>query len=558
MCRDIDHGGRRCPSDNSTARRARRYAAKAAQAGGTSGASSVRPVPKPAPVVEKTDAEKIRDRATTLRTGLDDVDAANQSLLEFSRQLARENRYDHDVFAAKLREERERLAEQLPGGIIQTDSDSHTVTVDWGVVEREITEIGAQTDAWLDEQLTDQVAARNAAVAAKAAAEDELKKMKPLNDEKAAELKSGSSDEAVESQERYRQWLQETITPIEERMQDARAQIRAAEDAYFARKRELLGELRPMGGTLEWTTAGVSTPKRVDAHIQKAASMLPADWIDRSARAVEDGRAKPLRVRESTTRAHYCASKEITRRETTEKIVWSPPSIIAEYENNPTPYREVIYEDQMTQEQLEQRRDYYADHLPTRSYDVAWPGQMDWGTGRTVVNEDGTLNVTGRAAAGWERHEYTDSDGEERLCWRRPKKEVNTWRESGNAELTIPKGAEESSTALHELTHRCEDVHPRLGFLEAEFLRRRTTGEDGRRQPLEPYYKGARGEAVRPDSFIDRYIGKDYGTTRYHEVLSVGHEVALYGRSGGFGKIDESGRKDDDHHAFVLGTLLAG
>ncbi|MCZ4326732.1 hypothetical protein [Brachybacterium paraconglomeratum] len=340
-------------------------------------------------------------------------------------------------------------------------------------------------------------------------------------------------------------------------------------ETYYRRKRELLAEIRPMGGTLEWTTGGVSTPKRVDAAIQRAASMLPADWIARSNATGEVGHGRrlyPVRVRESTTRNHYVEHRAISKKEVlldmaVREIDTDPESYSIELESDPRVA--VVAQDKLPEKYVGVMQEQ--NLVVVQKFEVAFPGGRDWSSGRQIVRDDGQLALSGRAAAGWEQHEYVDSTGEKRRCWRRPRKRTHTSRSYGMAELTIPKGSTDSPTALHELTHRCEDSVPEIGRREAAFKRRRTTNADGTRQPTEAYHPRLTRERVRPDNFLDRYIGKDYGRDdRFHEVMSVGNEIALYGQLGGFGKLKEGrapllGRRsveDDDHHAFVLGTLL--
>lgn len=113
----------------------------------------------------------------------------------------------------------------------------------------------------------------------------------------------------------------------------------------------------------------------------------------------------------------------------------------------------------------------------------------------------------------------------------------------------LPGAKKGDGVAIHELMHRMEYSNPILQKLEAAFYDRRTMGEDLR--PMGPGYDS--WEKFRPDRFAEKYMGKDYRTTRNSpggleawELLTMGAQFMFSGRRD---------RLDLDYVRFVLGAL---
>lgn len=479
--------------------------------------------------------EGLRDRAGELRRSLAGSLAASQDCVDHLHQHGGE----------LSREEAEAILDRhgVEHGIMEflvRPNGSVVPTVSMERYEREATALGKKADEWMDREL---VAEKEAHTVAAAAYQDAVVNTDPDN--------IGASRLAVKA---------------------ARERMFEAGMAYYGRKRALAGQLRENGQDLVWTTGDTVTPARVGETIQHSANLLPKDWIDNSNRLSTDEevaknptrarRVFPVRVRESSGRNHYMAQSYVTKRETGVQEFFadtSNPRNRRLLESSPR------YSIVPVEEYNENQRQFGANGTTVlvREYDVATgPSLYSKGTGVGVLDENGNFRLTGRAAAGWEKHDYTDANGMPRTAWRKPKVSTATTRQYGVAELTIPKGAGRkgghSSTATHELIHRCEDTNPTIGLMEAEFVKRRTTDANGVREPLQRYYGK---EVVRPDDFIDRYVGKEYKGTPFHEVMSVGTEATFYGSHGGFAKLRDpvlrnQAREDDDHHAFVLGTYM--
>ena len=129
------------------------------------------------------------------------------------------------------------------------------------------------------------------------------------------------------------------------------------------------------------------------------------------------------------------------------------------------------------------------------------------------------------------------------------------------AELTT-NGAR--NVTVHEMAHRIEEQTPAIAAACHAFLARRTEGLD----PTVYNTSIRRGrrvvEKVREDSFVDPYIGRDYGPDQPHtEVFSVGMEALVTGGFGGLinspeaGWADQQRRADPEHRQLLLALLAS-
>jgi len=110
----------------------------------------------------------------------------------------------------------------------------------------------------------------------------------------------------------------------------------------------------------------------------------------------------------------------------------------------------------------------------------------------------------------------------------------------------------DAAVAIHELAHRMEDVVPGLAQMETAFYERRTANSPLKNlNQIYPSagYKG--DERARPDEFFSAYVGKDYGSKRFYEVMSMGMQAVAKGDHG----TNAPDRIDHDYAAFVFGAL---
>lgn len=566
MCRACSAGGRRCPGDTSEARRARRYAA----AGKTDPRlkDSIRGTPPAVadgeaatatPEHDLSTPEGIRDRAQELRTMRE---GASKGLNECIEHM-RENGGALDMETAQGIMHKHGVSDDIVK-YVEGQNGMVLPIVAMDQYERESTALGQKADQWLDGELSEQTIAYEEALSDWTHADMAYR-----------DIKAGDAVRAEGGLARLRDADAERARTY--------AAVQDKKDAYYARKRELMGQLRENGQELEWTTVGTSTPARVNETIQASAKFLPKDWITSSNHmSTEAEVAKnrygsnpvlPVRVRESVSRNHYSPRNYVTKRETRPDRSFYEKGLAEKVDIYSSPRYGVVPEEEWSEND---RRFASPGDVLVQKYHVARGPSFSNDPGANVLDSEGNFALKGRAASGWQQHTYTDSEGQEQTCWRKLATKTDTNREYGVAELTIPKGQGRKggpdSTATHELIHRCENTNPSIPQMESAFLERRTTDANGVREPLQPYYhktveRGGKtrsvpsDEKVRPDDFIDRYVGKDYPGGQFHEVMSVGSEAAFHGSHGGFGKtpdprLRQPARRDDDHHSFVLGTYL--
>lgn len=122
------------------------------------------------------------------------------------------------------------------------------------------------------------------------------------------------------------------------------------------------------------------------------------------------------------------------------------------------------------------------------------------------------------------------------------------------------------SDTTHELGHRMEVANPHLARVCREFVRRRASDDNGD-MPRPIRYRRDKQD-VYPDNFVSAYVGKLYGDAPHTEVLTTGMEALFHGRYGageGLGTAtDDYDRSDGsrmlaadrDHLNMVLGLLL--
>lgn len=279
-----------------------------------------------------------------------------------------------------------------------------------------------------------------------------------------------------------------------------------------------LQEQRPMGPPPAGITTHPDSDSRALSRIDAAACYYPQDWVERS-----NTRDVPLLVSHTNGRAVYRANSPITSWRTEmvaqERLVTDVPDD-AEVIGRPVPALQV------------------GDTL------VAAEGEHD----------DAVLAYRVKVPVESARMRLQVADqievARDRVGW-------------------VAGGV---SGGIHELGHHMESLHDdRLTSLGQAFLARRTTA-GGSRQPLTGYHQcgddrapsspaalGAAGEEggaewVRPDGFVDPYVGREYSHRQHTEVFSTGMEGTFAGRFGGL--VGRGGyRPDVEHRHFTLGVL---
>lgn len=338
----------------------------------------------------------------------------------------------------------------------------------------------------------------------------------------------------------------------------ARFHPEEAEKDHFATEqrlsqacREIIAEIRPVGGTL---TPSEFSRKEEAGKLQETVGMhYPSSWIEASESA---GR---LAIKVAHDRGHYVPQEP--------------------YDSDDIDATLDVYKSCLLAEQAAQHihsklsEDGDVESATLAGYPFASNGlSLQVLSHKIRVPFNPSKDVMGAAGVpvgdGWNYgfiiDELSALDTSGKKWYRiktRPGQYVST--------LYVPPIGESESTALyhHEFCHRIEDTlgvkddrgRTILHRLQEAFLRRRTIRVDGTREPL--VNLGARTfdfekiELGRPSDFMIAYVGKEYITSYAREVLSVGAEAMLENRFGSFHGLGGKGKKDLDHRGFTLGIF---
>ena len=532
MCRSTAEGGRRCPCDNDARRRRRQRAAYALR---RAAASSVTALTPPSPA-DPTPAA-----------------SAGPTLEDCQVKVAQA--------AAAIQDAK---------GIVYQDANGWMQPTDPGLAaENAVRDAGRLLAARADELITPQLS--------ELGTDPELLALagEPARDRQHyAELVNARADAAVAARNAYFEthkdidgwtpWedktyttLRDDMTPLlDERGLLARDQSRWDEkeaQIYAEAHLQVLSEQRQMGPRdgQPLALANGSTKAAREA-IHTATAYYPTDWIDRHNTLVAGKQRRQLLVTATSARAHYISETVATIKETRDVSEYKyvaadkkPPRNTDP--NQPAPevwvYRRHRY-DWRKREAVPfgplLEAHYSAEQI------AAGEPERD---GATRVRRYTTRSTKAMSTKAKVSRITVDSDP--------------TWNGAG------------VSTAMHELGHHMDDMHPVHWELAEAHIAQRTTNPDGTREQLVGYLKETRrgpshqgalldsmrrgNEWVRPDGFISSYMGKPYPTASHAtELFSTGME-GLFG--GGYGKFAGSGtrysRPDPEHRAFMLGLLAS-
>lgn len=507
MCRGTDHGGRRCPGDNSAAR-LRRYhnqRARSAYAGtDLQDPRHVEPESPPDPVDEAWERHyQARENLRNLLAGdagAEEITAATFEVGDSLRMIA-EVKYgapsDEEVSAqVKDLDERE-------GHILDTRRAKHVAQIKH--ISQEVAKYVKAEDA-----ASPSFASDRALLRMREADPESFEQMMSLEEELRNSFNSYSTSYREHRAAVVNGFVQARAAAYRQALQDSGVAFHSAD----------------VGASL--TTE--RTTGKARAVMSEALGNVPQTWVDASNLSVEDG-GPPLRVWQSKRRAHYVSLKykKAAMETVNGRIVdrgskgaeWTPELGTLEfYELTKTPPDNLtVY---CPQRPLEEGEWY---QIP-----------LDWDLrGRDKPDGEGWQETVINGKRAWYRHDL-NPDGQ-------------GWRQE--AEITIPhardaRDKKPQSVALHEFSHRTEDVLPDAARISQAFLEARTKDEA-------PTWLGEgyqKSEVTRRDNFSNPYVGKYYkgGGT---EVLSMGMEELWYGRHGGF--ICEA--EDAHYRAIILGSM---
>lgn len=540
MCRDKNHGGRRCPHDNSEARR-RRY----------NNASMRKAYGADSPTLEKA---RVVDDVATVSPVVTVVPPSPEVVIAEARDLAASE-------TARLKEEGalEGVPAQRKIGAMVAD----VATRKYGAPTSE--DIKNELDAIRAQQVQkmEEASAVNAAAVQKMvgyAREHSLNEgenmdqrsplsayfelaaaNRPIDPERRIELRRILTDESVDLGELRLKNAEETDAKSKE-LFDKRAK------AYVSALEDIGVEFHEPGSGL----GHVQGTKKVVKSLDEGIRYVPASWVEAS-HVRSQLKSSPLVVKSSKRRAHY----------TDETVTFSKKEI-------------PIISSTLTDERFDPKADVhsreyyeYVEPMPEGGYKIeganythqgySWTtlpeGQKEWVTRRLEwrTSEEKPRGRGWKPAEireqKWDPETGTWSEDGLKKSWYRERHQRITTDVSRNAEITLPDNDRTKAVAIHEFSHRSETSKPVLFDLGVKFRKSRMT--EG--ETVVNVSPGARTpELGVADKFNEIYSGRVYPTGNT-EIISTGMEQLFYGSYGGF--TSAGGHDDDDYRDFMLGTI---
>ena len=544
MCRSKDHGGRRCPSCSPERRSAYRRALKARRDAEVeiasinsksliepetaSEASSVETVSSPASVYNAEDFFGVKELLNGFRLNPDyreEVVEAFGGEADFARHVGK----------VMANEAMSRIGFDAEEERIRYRDDIDVANEDYEAAFEEMDVINSRIDA-----ITEQ--AREEAKA------DPNNPLYPTIEHRI--MSNPEHKELLDASQRYLDMVNNMAPVVTGQTYPERTKKRLAElaDSY----RDVLSEVRTMGGSHVWDKG---SDKDAVKTFNSALKDFPTDWIDSSTYS----NMPPPLVRSSKKRAHYSHEKILQKKEVVPQVTFvsslkeieTRPGLVLNRDENGEP---------VTVEVFDENADTSSGDMSTwtkTSYSATVCATSTPMPG-SFTDED--MKSSKPKGKGWELHRYTDYNGAQKVCWRRPKKTSQVVGEIALAPeiLTsvdhteiIDGKTDTDSTARHEFAHRSEYMVDGIVEAEKEFLESRTTGEK-----LTRIYKG-REEKGYKDHFVHHYMGKVYSDGKNYEIMSTGVEGLFCGRFGGFMGLSNDGIQDEDMRNFVLGVLAS-
>jgi len=534
MCRDNDHGGRRCPNDNSDARRRRRKAA------------AVKVDYKP---IKPANGALIELPPETPLKSIKAIKAEAEQLRELLHQPPLEDQNEQDKIDSALEERVTRLgiamgvmAEKKAGWKLEEHKKEWDYfSPDFEKVSDELTAARSE-ETQIHRQIVRLEVKMDTLGAHGEGYQEMEEELKELNIIKAAAKEREKAAQAA--------W------DIEDKKDDERRKKLVADDQERLRSAyiSMIAAVRPLGGEVKH---GQSDDEAVELITETVGKNYPSAWIEASNQADDD-----MRIKISEGRPHY--NEEAIQHEVTEGGVEQPSS----YLFMPIPVNKIEQihsslsespgfiqvqaarpfknNDENTKVVTMQERKIFNPETDKMGEDGK-PEGNNWHYGHTINESASTADEIVNKSKQWYQLGFEQQVRKPELVIADRNNEIHR------------------DIAYHEFVHRAEKTVGDQVIMRQEeaFLRRRTTDkETGQREEL-TYIFGSMSdggvqnmEVARKDNFITHYMGKEYLTTYSREALSVGTEAVFGGSYGMFAGIKHN-KVDSDHRGFVLGIFAS-
>ena len=517
MCRDVEHGNRRCESDTSEARRLRRKAATARS--------------------EHSPLISVKGGSVEPSGGLATFEEIKAEAAEISKLLALPIDPDPEI-QKKADAENELRITRL--GLAMGEEAERRAGFDKDAVMKAVNEEGPELTA------------------ARKEVQDAADNYKKLSREYSGFCKTeeyqNKEDFAVAEELALREGLMEAhqrnlaakkaLPGIEEVDQETRARIPVeAAEKLAETYRNMISEIRPVGGEIKAHKFSDDEAKKLLS--ETAGSHYPSEWIaaagEVAMRVTPEGRA-------SYNKRLAHEDKDGAGAENLRQAFLSEEEI--------PKYRAAFGDDPS-----------FNDNTPVIDHPTDGKKQLLSFVNRIPLDPkkdkvDGSGNPVGE---GWQKGYIVDTENKisAEPVWYRQDITPGMTRIPTVTVANKRSDQDNKASAYHEFAHRLEAKvgNGVIMRLEESFDARRTTNADGVREPMAKIFPGVKGnnELARRDGYMMPYIGKQYETGYQREIFTVGVEAMFSGKYGAFTGIpDAKGhayKEDKDHRAFMLGTL---
>ena len=585
MCRGIDHGvdsngkAKRCPCDTSEARQLRRMKNRATERNlervkpefkaqtlslpKTEGVASISEVKSAVKTVQGLiTAQEELSAMMPVPSHMYKIDVNGETLRGDKFDLLQKIIVDQEIAIVKVGFEINRLIDKKVG---ITDSDIYEKYKDATLIDIKDYEIASK-------EYSDALNSVRILIPSKALIMSEPEHQIILAQDYYSNdaQKLQKFEDTVQKYRSYKAHIEETRKRLEEFIDYGDYEVQGLIKKRLDTTKEILAEIRSIGGNVIIRDDG-SQQTKVKI-IQEVAKLYPTDWIKNA-----NDKGIPPIVKQAPQRAHYSAHA-LQKVDNSENVIievvkpadWTPnPRNSLEYgyiEINPQTGK---YKDGDTEKT--------ALHVATgenKSWAVPIYEHFNAIMDKSRFTKSGELRPRGR---GWKEEEFDftvkdDKTGmdtiETKKIWVKPAIQKSA-RTFNSPEITISDRKtpyHESSgykVGVHEFAHYMEDKGSDfISQTEEQFLKRRTTDSDGKREPLlkiidlEEGSKYKAEEVVRADGFPNAYMGKEY-EDKYREVLSMGMESIFAGSNGGLIGLGKY-KSDSDMKNFIIGLLASG
>lgn len=505
MCRALSEGGRRCPCNGGSRRRAyqrARYALKVAAAASTPAPDHSAPTPARGGVAET------RQHALS-------------ALATFRKQRPKPGTPECAAYLSAVTDHGDAVREEFSARVGSAMDSA-------GVGDAEFNALKEQRKRWVAGQ-HDYDREVNDLMSAQTAIKDDNPNTWYKDPELSAQVKALGEQWSKLMDDRFNEQVR-----IDTELRNMASTRR---NVYAKEMTECVKSLREHGEMPRYSSLTKLT-KKDTAMLEEVFGAFPADMV----RAARD-RSLPLKATRSKARAHF-TSRETPKRKITYDAHLDVHDLLRDGPLWDRNYRHVPRDDDYrhpydaTLPDTPENRERLAEKIA--AYDQkAW---KRW-KGRQAPQ---IVEVPVKVA---------DDVWETRLSVAAKGFSSRMTRDRANIVSSLVFNDRES--AAHEFGHYIEANNPEVGYACKEFLRKRTEGLDSKVYHTSRAYGT---ERVKEDGFVKSYIGKDYPSDANHtEVFSMGVEAVFAGAHGGLVDIDgytaKDRKSDPEHLSLILGLL---